>query len=89
MNNPVKRLLPSKCPNCGNHTISLYDKFDRKINYPLLCRYNSFDQIKKKLEKTDLKYMRCDSCKSVYVLDWTKKEIPYPSTKEVYKEFER
>lgn len=89
MRNIVRRLLPSECPNCGSHSICLYDKYDRRINYPLLCKYNTFDQIKKKLEKSDLKYMRCDNCKSVFILDWTKKEIPYPTTKNKYKEFEK
>lgn len=87
--NPVRRLLPSECPKCKNRTISIYDKYDKKINYNLLCRYNTFDQIKKKIENTDLRYMRCDSCKSVFILDWTKQIIPYPNTKEVYKEFEK
>lgn len=89
MISPVRRLLPSECPNCGNNTLSLYDKYDKRINYPLLCKYNTFDQIKRKLEKTDLKYLRCDNCKSIFILDWTKSVIPYPSTKEKYKEFER
>lgn len=87
--NPIRRLLPCECPNCGNKSVSIYDKFDRRINYPLLCKYNTFDQIKNKLEKSDLKYMRCDSCKSVFVLDWTRKEIPYPITKDTYREFEK
>lgn len=86
--NPVRRILPSECPNCGNQTISIYDNKDRRINYSLLCKYNEFSKIKQKLENTDLKYMKCDSCKSVFILDWTKKEIPYPTTKEKYKEFE-
>lgn len=86
--NPVRRILPCECPNCGKSNISIYDNKDRRINYSLLCKYNTFDQIKKKLEKADLKYMKCDICKSVFVLDWTKKEIPYPITKKVYKEFE-
>lgn len=87
--NPVRRILPSECPNCRNNTISIYDKFDRRVNYSLLTRYNSPEQIKKKLEKSDLKYMRCDVCKSVFALDWTRKEIPYPVDKDKYKEFER
>ena len=89
MINPVRRILPSECPNCGKNTIALYDKYDKRINYSLLCKYNSFDKISKKIEKTDLKYMRCDTCKCVFVLDWTKKEIPYPTTKDKYKEFEK
>ena len=88
LHNPVKRLLPCTCPNCGNNTVSMYDKKDNRINYPLLCRYNSFEQIQKKLENTDIRYMRCDVCKSVFILDWTKQIIPYPNTKIVYKEFE-
>lgn len=87
--NPFKRLFPCECPKCGNNTISMYDKYDKRINYALLCRYNTFEQIKKKIENTDLRYMRCDSCKSVFILDWTKQIIPYPNTKEVYKEFEK
>lgn len=89
MKKVVRRLLPSECPNCKMNSLSLYDKYDRRINYSLLCKYNSFSQIKRKIEKTDLKYMRCDNCKSVFILDWTKKDIPYPSTKEKYREFER
>lgn len=85
---PVRRLLPSECPNCGNNTISIYDRKDNRINYPLLCKYNSFEEIQKKLEKSNIRYMRCDSCKSVFILDWTKQIIPYPNTIEVYKEFE-
>lgn len=85
----VKRLLPHTCPKCGNNTISIFDKFDRRVNYQLLNRYNSSEQIKKKIENTDLKYMRCDVCKSVFVLDWTKGEIPYPISKDTYREFER
>lgn len=87
--NPVRRILPCECPKCGNNTIAIYDKFDKRINYSLLCRYNTFEQIKKKLERIDLKYMRCDACKSVFVLDWTKKEIPYPTSKDTYRKFER
>lgn len=85
----VKRLLPSICPNCNKESLSIYDIYDRRINYSLLCKYNTFDQINKKLEKTNLKYMRCDLCKSVFILDWTKKKIPYPTTKDIYKEFEK
>lgn len=85
----VKRLYPHTCPNCTNNTISIYDKFDKRVNYGLLCRYNNPEQIKIKLKKTDLKYMRCDVCKSVFVLDWTRGEIPYPMFKEIYEEFER
>lgn len=85
---PVTRLLPSECPNCGKQTLCLYDKYDKKINYGLLCKYNNFEQIKRKIENTELKYMKCDSCKSVYILDWTKQMIPYPNIKKVYKEFE-
>lgn len=85
----IRRLLPCECPNCNRATISMYDKYNNRINYPLLCKYNTFDQIKKKLENTDIKYMKCESCKSVFVLDWTKQLVPYPNTKEVYKEFER
>lgn len=85
----VKRLFPHTCPNCGNNNISIYDKFDKRINYSLLCKYNNKDQIKKKLENTDLKYMKCDICKYIFTLDWTKGEIPYPISKDKYKEFER
>lgn len=85
---PVKRLLPSKCPNCGNESISLYDNKDRRINYPLMCKYNTFNQIKKKIEKSEIKYMKCDICKCVFVPDWTRKEVPYPTNKTIYKEFE-
>lgn len=87
--NPVERILPCTCPKCGNNTITIYNKFDKRINYPLLNRYNSPEQIKKKLENTDLKYMRCDVCKTVFTLDWTKGEIPYPISKDMYKKFER
>lgn len=86
---PIQRILPSECPNCGNHSISIYDRKDNRINYSLLCKYNSFEQIKIKLSKSDLKYMKCESCKSVFVLDWTRNEIPYPCTKEVYNKFEK
>lgn len=89
MKSIVRRILPSECPNCGKNSISLYDKFDRRVNYSLLTKYNSFDQIKKKFEKTDFKYMRCDLCKHVFVLDWTRSQIPYPTNKDIYKEFER
>lgn len=89
LKNIVKRLLPSTCPNCGNNNISIYDKFDKIINYSLLCKYNSKDQIKKKLENTDLKYMRCDVCKSIFTLNWTKGAIPYPISKDSYKRFEK
>lgn len=85
----VKRLLPHTCPECGNNSISIYDKFDKRVNYTLLCRYNTEDQIKKKLQNTDLKYMKCDVCKSVFILDWTKGEIPYPISKVMYRKFER
>ena len=97
--NPVRRILPSECPNCNQNTLSLYDNRNRRINYSLLCKYNTFDQIKKQLnkfntvidalEKSNLKYLQCDNCKSIFVLDWTKKEIPYPCTKDKYKKFER
>lgn len=87
--NPVRRILPSECPNCNQNTLSLYDNRNRRINYSLLCKYSTFDQIKKKLEKSNLKYLQCDNCKSIFVLDWTKKEIPYPCTKDKYKKFER
>ena len=87
--NPVRRILPSECPNCNQNTLLLYDNRNRRINYSLLCKYNTFDQIKKKLEKSNLKYLQCDNCKSIFVLDWTKKEIPYPCTKDKYKKFER
>ena len=87
--NPVRRILPCECPNCNQNTLSLYDNRNRRINYSLLCKYNTFDQIKKKLEKSNLKYLQCDNCKSIFVLDWTKKEIPYPCTKDKYKKFER
>lgn len=89
LHNPIRRLLPCECPNCNNRTVSMYDKYGNRINYPLLCKYNTFDQIKKKLENTDIRYMRCDSCKSIFILDWTKQIIPYPNTKKVYKEFEK
>lgn len=85
----VRRLSPSECPNCKKSSLSLYDKYDKRINYSLLCKYNTYDQIKKKLEKTDLKYLRCDNCKSVFILDWTKKDIPYPATKDKYIQFEK
>lgn len=85
----VKRLLPYTCPSCGTNRISIFDKFDRRINYSLLCKYNNEDQIKKKLENTDLKYMKCDICKSIFVLDWTRDEIPYPLYKNIYNDFER
>lgn len=84
----VRRILPCECPNCHKNTICIYDKYGKMINYPLLLKYNNEDQILLKLKNTDLKYMRCDSCKSVFILDWTRGKIPYPSTKEVYKEFE-
>lgn len=87
--NPVRRILPSECPNCNQNTLSLYDNRNRRINYSLLCKYNTFDQIKKKLEKSNLKYLQCDNCKAIFVLDWTKKEIPYPCTKDKYKKFEK
>lgn len=87
--NPVRRILPCECPNCNQNTLSLYDNRNRRINYSLLCKYNTFDQIKKKLEKSNLKYLQCDNCKSIFVLDWTKKEIPYPCTKDKYKKFEK
>lgn len=89
LKNPIKRILPSECPKCGKNSLSLYDKYDKRINYQILCRYNSLTQIQKKLEKTDLRYLKCDNCKSVFILDWTKKEVPYPTTKEKYKKFER
>lgn len=85
---PVKRLLPSKCPNCGQESISIYDRFDRRINYVLLCKYNNFEQIEKKLEKSELKYMKCDRCKTIFCLDWTRKGIPYPINKNIYTKFE-
>lgn len=89
LKNIVKRLSPNTCPNCGNNNISIYDKFDKRINYSLLCKYNSKDQIKKKLENTDLKYMRCDICKSIFTLNWTRGDIPYPISKDLYKRFEK
>ena len=89
MINPVRRILPSECPNCKKESLSLYDNRDRRINYSLLCKYNTFDQIKKKIEKSNLRYMKCDNCKSIFILDWTKKEIPYPATKDKYEKFER
>ena len=51
MKKVVRRLLPSECPNCKMNSLSLYDKYDRRINYSLLCKYNSFGQIKRKIEK--------------------------------------
>ena len=88
MKQVVRRILPCECPNCETNTLSLYDRYDRKINYSLLCKYNDFDKIQKKFEKIDLRYLRCDNCKSVFILDWTNTLIPYPTTKEKYKEFE-
>lgn len=84
----VKRITPVYCPNCGNDTVALYDDRDRRINYAILFKYNNKEQIKKKLENANLKYMRCDSCKSIYILDWTRDELPYPATKIKYKKFE-
>lgn len=84
----VRRILPSECPHCGSNSIYIYDKYGKRINYPLLCKYNTFDQIKKKFEKSDLKYMQCDNCKEIFTLDWTKKQIPYPVSKDLYRKFE-
>lgn len=86
--NPVKRILPYECPKCGNKTINIYDKWDKRVNYSLLCRYNTYEQVKRKLENTDLKYMRCDACKSIFILDWSREKIPYPISKDIFIKFE-
>lgn len=87
--NPVRRLYPSECPNCGKNNIIIYDKFGRVINYSLLIKYNTNDQIYDKIKKSDLKYMKCNSCGKEFILDWTRNKIPYPITKDKYKEFEK
>lgn len=84
----VRRIYPSECPNCGKNTINIYDKFGRMINYSLLAKYNTVDQIYDKIIKSDLKYMKCSSCNKDFILDWTRSKIPYPSNKDKYKEFE-
>ena len=88
LHTPIRRLLPSECPNCNNDSLFIYDKNNNRINYSLLCKYNTFEQIERKFQQSDLRYMRCESCKSIFILDWTKQIIPCPNTKETYKEFE-
>lgn len=86
--NIVKRLLPCDCPRCLRSNIVIYDAKNNKINYSLLCKYNNREKIYKKIERVPLKYMQCESCKSIFVLDWTRDIIPYPVDKYTYREFE-
>ena len=86
--NIVKRLLPNDCPRCFNPSIVIYDSKGNKINYSLLCKYGDKDKVYKKIERVPLSYMQCESCKSIFILDWTRDIIPYPVDKYTYREFE-
>lgn len=84
----IERINPSLCPNCNNESIELFDNRNRKINYPLILRYNNKDTIIKKLSSVTLKTMKCNKCGKEFIIDWDR-DLPYPLTKkEAFKFFE-
>lgn len=83
-----KRINPYRCKICGQEMLFFETKYNKLIDYKrFLDNANALDEMKQKIEKRGIKYIRCICCGKSFIIDWSNGWPEQLTDKEVMKNF--
>ena len=63
---------PYRCKNCGQDMLFFTTSNDTVIDYKeFLNRGNTLSEMKRYLERRNIRFLKCLCCNKLYIIDWT------------------